>query len=309
MIGPQWAEAQKVYRIAGLVPSNSFLPALEGFKKKMTELGYIEGKNITYDFRNAKRDKKELKRLAAELVQSKPDLIATSSTTGTIPVAKLTKGTNLPVVFLSAGNPLKFVESYASSGNNLTGITSGSLELIEKRMAFLIELVPGAKRVISLQVPAATNYKKSLRLTREAAKKLGLELVEIEATDLENFEEKVLPLINRKAGDVFLLPPVSSSLISAKVIAEQLIREKLASVGPNIQYAKKGFLAAYSSDYFALGEQGAVLVHKVLNGAKPTNLPIERPFKFKLALNLRTAKTLGVEIPKKILLRADEVIE
>ena len=202
LVGPQWAQAQKVYRIAGLVPSDSFLPALEGFKKRMAELGYIEGKNVTYDFRNAKRDKKKLKRLAAELVQSKPDLIATSSTTGTIPVAKLTKGTNLPVVFLSAGNPLKFVKSYASSGNNLTGITSGSLELIEKRMALLIELVPQMKRVIALQVPAATNYKKSLRLTREAAKKLGLELVEIEVTDLGDFGEKALPLINRKAVGV-----------------------------------------------------------------------------------------------------------
>lgn len=308
-VTPGWAEAEKVIRIGGLISGDSFIPAFEGFKKRMTELGYIEGKNIIYDLRNSKRDRERLKRLAADLVQSKPDLIVTSSTTATVPVAKVTKGTNIPVVFLSAGNPLKVVKSYASSGNNLTGISSGSLELLGKRMELLKELVPQLKRVIVLQAPSATNYEKSRRLTEEAAKRLGLEIAEVQALNVKHFKEKILPLINRQLGQAFFLPPVSSSFLSRKMLAEHLIKEKIPSVGPNVQYARAGMLAAYSSDYYELGRQGAILVDKVLKGAWPTDLPIEMPFKLKLVINLKTAKAIGLKIPKEILLRADEVIE
>jgi putative ABC transport system substrate-binding protein len=117
--GSPAAMAQRIYRIGALVAEDQFVPAVDGFKKKMAEGGYIEGKNVKYDLHNAKGDIEVLKKLAQKIVQDKPDLIVTSSTTATIPVAKLTEGTNLPVVFLSAGNPLKLVKSYASSGNNL----------------------------------------------------------------------------------------------------------------------------------------------------------------------------------------------
>jgi putative ABC transport system substrate-binding protein len=309
LLGPQPSEAQKVHHVGGLIAGDEFLPTLDGFKKKMAELGYIEGKNIKYEFRDAKNDPELLKTLAAELIQSKPDLIVTSSTTATVPVAKLTLGTSLPVVFLSAGDPLRFVKSYTSSGNNITGISSSSLDLIDKRMELLKDLTPKMRRVIALQVAAAANYEASRHRTQEAAKRMGLELVEVAASKLEDFRDKTLPLISRKSGDAFLLPPVTSALVSAEQIAEHLIKEKLPSVGPNIEYAKKGFTAAYSSDYFSMGQQGALLVDKILKGARPTDLPIEQPSKLALVLNLQTAKAIGLRIPKEILLRADEVIE
>ena len=134
-------EAQKVYHVGALVAEDQFMPAFEGFKTKMAELGYIEGKNIHYDFYNAKGDRDSIQKLAEKLVHAKPDLVVTSSTTATVPLAKLTKGTDLPVVFLSAGNPLRFVKSYPSSGNNLTGISAASLDLTAKRLELLKELV------------------------------------------------------------------------------------------------------------------------------------------------------------------------
>lgn len=146
-------EAQKVYRISALVADDQFVPAFDGFKKKMAEVGYKEGKNVNYDFHNAKGDDDALIRLAKQLVQDRPDLIVTTSSASTAPVARATAGTNIPVVFLSAGEPLKFVKSYASSGNNLTGISTAVLDLTEKRLELLKELAPWVKRVSSLSNP------------------------------------------------------------------------------------------------------------------------------------------------------------
>src|SRR3990167_4796615 len=124
-MSPARALAQRVYRIGALVADDQFVPAFEGFKHKMAAIGYIEGKNVQYDFHNAKGDRGTLKKLAQKLVQDKPDLIVTSSTTATAPVAKATEGTNLPVVFLSAGKT--------------TGISTSSIDLTGKRLELLKE--------------------------------------------------------------------------------------------------------------------------------------------------------------------------
>lgn len=308
LLTPRLSEAQKVYRIGALVADDQFVPAVEGFKKKMAEIGYIEGKNVRYDFHNAKGDRDTLKKLAQKLVQDKPDLIVTSSTTATVPVAKATEGTNLPVVFLSAGNPLQFVKSYASSGNNLTGITTSSIDLTEKRMELLKELAPGIKRVISLNNLAGPNYEANLNAAREAAKKFSLELVEVNATSGDELKQKASN-ITRKMGDSIFIPPDAIVNAVIREVVQQAINEKLPSISANEGNVKRGGLASYAPDYFALGQQGAVMVGKILNGSRPMDLPIEQPFKLKLVINLNTAKAIGLKIPREILLRADEVIE
>ena len=309
LAGHDPVEAQKVYRIGSLVATDQFIPAFNGFKKKMAELGYVEGRNITYEFHNANGERDALKAMAEKLVRDKHDVIVTSSTTATAPVARASAGTNVPVVFLSAGNPLEFIKSYASSGNNITGISSSSLDLIDKRMELLKELTPGIKRVIALQVPSGTNYEEVRRLTLKAAKKLGLALVEVEPSGYEELKSKISGFVTRKLGDAVFLPPDAAVIVVVEEIAQQAIKERLPVVGPNIENVKRGVLAAYSSDYFALGQQGAVLVDKILKGARPTDLPIEQPYKLKLALNLKTAKAIGLKIPREILLRANEVTD
>jgi putative ABC transport system substrate-binding protein len=303
-------EAQKVYHIGALVAEDLFLPSFEGFKKKMSELGYVEGKNIKYYLHNAKGEQEALKKLAEQLLKDKHDVIVTSSTTATAPMAKATAGTNIPVVFLSAGNPLRFVKSYSSSGNNLTGISSSSLDLVEKRLELLKEMVPTLKRVIFIINPKGENYGAYLRLTREAAKRLSLELADLEipAESGEDVKQK-LPLMTRKLGEAILVPPDVPFVAVTEDLAQQAIKERLPVVGPNVQTVKRGQLAGYSSDYYSLGQQGAMLVQKILKGARPTDLPIEQPSRLSLVINLKTAKALGLRIPKEILLRADEVIE
>jgi putative ABC transport system substrate-binding protein len=307
---PRASEAQKVYRIGALVAEDQFVPAFEGFKKKMAEIGYVEGKNVKYDLQNAKGDIDALEKLAQKMVQEKPDLIVTSSTTATIPIAKLTQGTQLPVVFLSAGNPLRLVKSYASSGNNLTGISSSNLDLTDKQLELFKELTPSVRRIIFVNNPKSATYEVYIISTRDAGKRMGFMLAEIEVQAV-NAEEvrKHLFLITRKLGDGLFLPPDATLVAATEDFAQQAIKEKLPTVGPNIQTARRGLLAAYSSDYYSLGQQGAMLVDKIIRGARPTDLPIEQPLKFKLVINLKTAKAIGLKILKEILLRADEVIE
>jgi putative ABC transport system substrate-binding protein len=309
LLGSHPTEAQKVYRIGALVASDQFVPAFDGFKKKMAEIGHIEGGNIQYDFHNAKGDRETLNKLAQKLVESKPDLIVTSSTTATAPVAKASAGTNIPVVFLSAGNPLRFVKSYSSSGNNLTGITTSTIDITAKRMELLKELAPGIKKVISLHNPKGENYEANLKATREAAKRLGLELVEVNVTSKEELIKRANEILSRKLGDGVVHPPDATINAAQREITPQVNRERLPSVVPNVGNVRDGALATYAADYYALGQQGAMLVDKILKGIRPADLPIEQPAKLRLVINLKTAKAIGLKIPKEILLRADEVIE
>lgn len=311
LLAPRLSQAERVYRIGAFVADDQFLPAVEGFKKKMAELGYREEKNIHYDLYNAKGDREDLKKLALKLVEDRPDGIVTSSTTATAPVAKATAGTNIPVVFLSAGNPLSFVKSYASSGNNLTGISTASIDLTEKRMELLKELTRGIKRVISLQNLTGVNYEAELKATRAATKRLGLELVELNVAGKDEILKKAEQIFSRKVGEGVLFPAdaIINTVAVIGNVSPYLIKEKLPSVVLNLPTVKAGGLAAYGADYFDLGQQGAALVHKVLRGVKPTDLPIEQPLKLKLMLNMKTATALGLKVPKEILMRADELIE
>jgi putative ABC transport system substrate-binding protein len=312
IVNPNQLQAQKSHRISGLVADDQFIPAMDGFRKRMAQLGYVEGTNVIYNFQNSKGDQGVLKKLAEVLIHEKPDLIVTSSTTATVTVAKLTEGSDLPVVFLSAGDPLRVVKSYASSGNNLTGISSSSLDLVDKRMELLKNLAPKAKRVIILVDSAGigVNHERFAISAQAAAKKLDLQpvLLDVKAKTAEEIRQK-LPLIKRSLGDALFLPPEATVVAAAKDVAQQAIREKLPHVGPNIETVKRGMLAAYSSNYYSLGQQGAVLVDKVLKGSRPTDLPIEQPFKLHLVLNVRTAKAIGLDISNDILLQADEVIK
>lgn len=301
--------AQKVFHLAALVAEDQFVPAYKGFRGKMSELGYTD-QNVRYELYNAKGDMNQLKVMAQKIVRQKPDIIVTSSTTATLPIAKATEGTNIPVVFLTAGNPLKLVKSYSSSGNNLTGISTSVMELTEKRLVLFRDIVPAIKRLIFITNTKSPNYEEYMVATRESAKRLAFTLNEIEiaAANADEVKNQVGRL-TRKAGEGLFIPPDVAFVAASEFIHRQAIDEKLPSVGPNVMTVRRGALAAYSADYYSLGQQGAKLVDKILHGAKPSDLPIELPYKLELAINLKVAKEIGLKIPKALLLRADELIE
>jgi putative ABC transport system substrate-binding protein len=222
--------------------------------------------------------------------------------------AKATEGTQIPVLFLSSGNPQALVKSFASSGTNLAGISSASLELMGRRLELLKELAPRSKRIALPLDTKNVNYKANLSETREAAQKLNLSVVELPVTSVEDLR-KTAVAIHRKSYDAIFSSADSVITEGIDALVRQAIKEKLPLMTSLLVNVQRGCLATYAADYNALGKQGAVLAHKILKGAKPADLPIELPHKVNLVLNLTTAKSIGLSIPKEIILRADVVFE
>ena len=300
--------AQKIYTIGSLNTADQFADAFEGFKSRMTELGYKQGQNVRYDYHNSKGDVDVLKKAAQKLVADKVDLIVTTSTTATVAAANATAGTRIPVVFLSAGNAQKLVKNYSGSGSNLAGISSASVELTAKRFELLRELYPRAKRVAMPVDPNGVNYQGIMAEIQESVPKLGFVVSAIHVQSVADIA-KAAPSIVSKSYDAIFVPADTVMTVGTEVLAKQAIKEKIPSVASMLVNVKRGCLLTYASDYAAMGKQGAVLVDKILKGAKPADLPIELPDKILLVLNLGTAKSISLKIPKEILLRADETFE
>ncbi|MDP2604569.1 MAG: ABC transporter substrate-binding protein [Deltaproteobacteria bacterium] len=302
------ASAQNIYIIGSLNTGNQFADAFEGFKGRMAELGYKEGRNVRYDYHNSKGNAEALKSMAQKLVGDKVDMIITTTTTGTVAAAKATVGTRIPVVFLSAGNPQRLVKNYSTSGNNLAGISSASMELVAKRFELLRELYPRIKRVAMPVDPNGVNYQAIVAEINASTPKLGFIVSEIHVHKVADIA-KVAPMIKSKDYDAIFSPVDSLVTEGIEPLVNQAIAEKIPSATSLLVNVKRGCLLTYASDYAALGKQGAVLADKILKGAKPSDLPIELPDKILLALNLKTAKAIGLKIPKNILLRTDETFE
>jgi putative tryptophan/tyrosine transport system substrate-binding protein len=302
------AGAQKVYSIGSLNTAEQFISAFDGFKARMAELGYREDKNVRYQFYNSRGRNELLATLAEKLVQDKVDLIVTSSTSATAVAAKATENTRIPVLFLSAGNPEKLVRTYAGSGNNLAGISSASLELLEKRFELLKELAPRTRRVAVLHYPPGINYRSNVSETRDAAARLNFRLGEFNVISAEDLEKSVRA-IKRTDFDAIFAPPESFITEKIDIIVKQAIQEKMPLITSLLVNVERGCLATYAANYHALGKQGAALADRILKGANPGNLPVEMPDKVNLVLNLKTAKAIDLKISKELLLRADQVFE
>lgn len=302
------AGAQKVYTIGSLNTAEQFISSFEGFKARMADLGYRENQNVRYQFYNSRGRNELLVTLAEKFVQDKVDLIVTSSTSATAVAAKATEKTRIPVLFLSAGNPEKLVRTYAGSGNNLAGISSASLELLEKRFELLKELAPRTKRVAVLHYPPGINYTSNVSETRDAAARLAFRLGEFNVISVAEIE-KSARAINRSDFDAIFAPPESFITENIDIIVKQAIQEKMPLITSLLVNVERGCLATYAANYYALGKQGAALADRILKGANPGNLPIEMPDKVNLVFNLKTAKAIDLKISKELLLRADQVFE
>jgi len=308
VLAPLRAFAEKIYSIGSLNTADQFITAFEGFRERMAETGYHDGKNVRYQYYNSRGKAELLRTIARKLVQEKVDMIVTSSTTGTVVAAEATEGTQIPVLFLSSGNPHALVKSFVSSGTNLAGISSASLELMGRRLELLRELAPRSKRIALPLDRKNVNYKANLAETLEAAGKLNLIVSELPVASVEELA-KTSGSINRRTYDAIFSSADSVITEGIDSLINQAAKEKLPLITSLLVNVQRGCLATYAADYRALGKQGAVLAHKIFKGAKPADLPIELPHKINLALNMTTAKTIGLSVPKALLLRADVIFE
>jgi len=270
----------------------------------MRELGYIEGQNIRYEFRSDEGKINRLPDLAAELVRLKVDIIVTWFTPPALAAKQATR--EIPIVIALAGNPVEngLVETLDRPGGNVTGMSGVGAELASKSVELIQELLPSARRVAALANaldPFSGPFLEQIRLGGQATG------VTIDAVMIRGAEEleAAFQAMEQKRPDAII---VQASL-PAKRVAELALRYRLPSVGIIRAFVEQGGLMTYSFAEADMYRQAAIYVDKILKGAKPADLPVQQPTKFELSLNLKTAKALGITVPRELLARADQVIE
>jgi putative ABC transport system substrate-binding protein len=278
------------------------------FRKGLGETGYVEGQNVTVEYHYLEGQFDRLPALMTDLVRRRVAVIATPGNTAPAIAAKAATAT-IPIVFGASSDPVKdgLVASLARPGGNATGSNGFSVELVAKRMALLHELVPKAVRVAVLFNPA--NPATDLRDVEEAARAIGLQLHILNATTIGEIDAAFAALAHERHDALFVHPDSFFSLSRRVQIATLATRYRIPAVYSNRDYVIAGGLMSYGTDTADRFRQAGVYTGKILNGAKPADLPVLQSTKFELVINLKTAKALGLTIPETLLATADEVIQ
>ena len=302
-------ETTRISRIGLLTGSPSASgPALEMFREGLRDLGWIEGKNVTIEYRYGEGSNRRVPQLAAELVALKVDVIVVGGATPALAAKKMTAA--IPIVMTYAGDPVGtgLVTSLARPGGNITGLSSLSDELSTKRLELLKEIVPKLLRVAVLWNPEASSSARSWEIIQPAAKELGLQLHSIQVRSPEELDKAFADVAKAGAGALAIMPGSPFGATNAKQVSELVAKSRLPSISNETVFVESGGLAVYAEDRSYNYRRAATYVDKILKGAKPGDLPIEQPTKFELIINLKTAKQIGVTIPPNVLARADKVI-
>ena len=281
----------------------------DAFFQTLRDLGYIEGKNVIFEQRWAEGKNERLAGLAADLVKQNVTIIAAAGTPATVAAAHASE--TIPMVFANlAGDPvaLRLVTSFARPNKNITGNTSLSSDLTGKRLELLREAIPSLRRAAMLWDKASPAAEASVREMEAAAKTLGLDFRAFVVSDTRDFEGAFAGIAKARAQALVV---ASGGLFFTERIrlAELALKHQLPTIFSVGDYADAGGLFAYGPDLKDGMRRAAIYVDRILKGAKPSELPIERPTKFELVINLKTARTLRLKIQQSLLVRADKVIE
>jgi putative ABC transport system substrate-binding protein len=282
---------------------------LTSFQQEFLRLGYVEGKNVVFEFRHADNQYDRLPTLANEMVGLKVDVIVTPGSNDTRAAKNATR--TIPIVFLgTVSDPvsLGLVDSLARPGGNVTGFTTIGSVLAGKRLELLKETVSMLSRVAVLWDPQNAGAKEIWKESQLPARELGLQLHSLEVTSADKFESGFKAAIQARSGAVAI---TGGALVASnqKQIIQLAAKYRLPAIYPAGYWIAGGGLMSYGADDGERFRRAAVMVDKILKGAKPADLPVEQPTKFELMINLKTAKTLGLTIPPIVLMRAEKVIK
>jgi putative ABC transport system substrate-binding protein len=307
--GQQAGKVARIGYLSGSLAAGPHLP--EAFRQGLRDLGYVEGRNVVIEYRDAEGTFERLPALAAELVALKVDVIVAPNTVGTL-AAKHATGT-LPIVFATAGDPVAsgVVTSLARPGGNVTGLSLLAPELVGKCLELLKQAVPGVSRVAVLREPGVVGErldKDMLKRAEGAARALGVRFEVLEVRGPADFDRAFSDMTRAHAGALTVLGSTMFSTERRRLV-DLAAKNRLPAVYPWREFVDAGGLMAYGANIADLYRRAAIYVDKILKGAKPADLPVEQPTKFELVINLKTAKALGLTIPPSLLLRADQVIE
>ena len=281
---------------------------LAAVRRGLAESGYVEGRNLAIEYRFAEARYERMPALLTELSGRKPEVIAVVGVTGEVNLLRQMKGSPIPIVFNIGVDAVRvgLVGSLNRPGGNVTGINTLVFELVEKGLGLLHELVPTAKTIATLFNP--TNSSDEIDQAREATAKLGLQLNVLKATN-DSELKTTFALINEQHVSAILISTSPFYLTRAKQIAALAAQYRVPAIYVRREYAEAGGLMSYGYDIADGYRLVGAYAGRILNGAKPADLPVEQPTKFELVINLKAAKTIGLTIPPTLLARADEVIE
>jgi putative ABC transport system substrate-binding protein len=277
----------------------------EAFRQGLGGLGYVEGKNILIEWRNAEGKLDRLPALAAELVRLGVDIIVTGGPTATRPVKEATR--TIPVIMTQDSDPVGngFVVSLARPGGNITGLSNIAPELSGKRLEFLKETVPRLSRVGVLGMSSNPGNSQSLRETELAAGALGVQVQHLDIRDSKEVDAALRTASKGRADAVLVLNfPTNIS----RVIPDLAVKNRLPAIYYNSTLVDLGGLMSYGASITDLDRRAATYVDKILKGAKPADLPVEQPTKFDFVINLKAVKQIGLTIPPNVLARPDKVV-
>jgi putative tryptophan/tyrosine transport system substrate-binding protein len=305
------AEAQQPAKMPkiGFLGAGSALATgpLELFRREFRKLGYLDGKNVAFEYRFADNKLDRLPALADELVHLKVDMLLASSTPSALAAKNATR--TIPIVFYSVADPVAagLVDSLARPGGNITGHTIIMAALAGKRLELLKETVPKLSRVAVLWNPHnpgnALNWKESQLPARE----LGLQLHSVAVSSADKYESAFKEATIARSAALAVAQD-SLTVSNQKLIADLAAKNRLPAIYPRRDFVDSGGLMSYGPDEVEPFQRSAVMVDKILKGAKPADLPVEQPTKFEFIINLNAAKQIGLTIPPNVLARADRVI-
>jgi putative ABC transport system substrate-binding protein len=279
----------------------------ELFWQEFRELGYVEGKNVTLEYRYADNKLDQLPALADELVRLKVDLLIAPTTVEAAAAKNATK--TIPIVFYNVADPVVsgLVESLAKPKGNITGFTTITAALAGKRLELLKETFPKLSRVAVLWDPQNPSTAEQWKESQLAGRQLGLQLHSMEVSSADKLERTFKEATNAGSAALAL---AQSPLVASnqKLIVDLAIRNRLPAIFTRGNYVASGGLMSYGADDAEPFRRLAAFVDKILKGAKPADLPVEQPTKFEFVINLKTAKQIGLTIPPNVLARADRVI-
>jgi putative ABC transport system substrate-binding protein len=278
------------------------------FRQGLEKLGWSEDRNVRVDTRFAAGRADQFQVLSKELVALKPDAILAHTTP--VAAALQRESRAIPIVFISVSDPIGsgFVASLARPGGNPTGVLQYEASITGKWLAMLKEIAPGLARAALLANPKTTAYDYFRRSAEALAPSLAIELVPSPVENATDIERAIESLVRASNGGL-ILPPDSTTLLHRDLIISLANRHRLPAVYSLRAYVAAGGLMSYDTNQVEAARLAATYVDRILRGAKPADLPVQAPTKYETVLNLKTAKALGLTVPDKLLVAADEVIE
>ena len=293
--------------ILSLNPASVQKDRVEAFREALRKLGYVEGQNITIEYRYGDNKSERMPKLAAELVHLNVDVIVTTGSSATRPAKEAT--TAIPIVMMSDNDPVGsgFVASLARPGGNITGLTNVGGDLGDKRLELLKEIIPKLSRVAVFR--DLTNVTEGIGVDEiePTARVLKLQTQRFELAKVEDFDSQFQAIMKWRPGGLMI---VGGPLMNGhrKRIVEFTAKNKLAAMYNREEFVDAGGLVSYATNFIDLTRRAATYVDKILKGTKPADLPVEQPTTFEFIINLKAAKQIGVTIPPNVLVRADRVI-